>query len=179
MKSKRFWSVLGILAVLAAAFTIRALAQTQPPVHLSGLINDYAPEGNSTTSQWEIRGEWNMTMQGASGTANFSAALTMERSDYWLTLNPGSVLTPGDRSPHTHHITMVNAAVIPLPNGGFSITGPVSVTGNGNPALAGSTLEVDITGGSSVPYSNITLTFGGAAATHFGSQKVHGVVGVN
>jgi hypothetical protein len=43
-----------------------------------------------------------------------------------------------------------------------------------------STLQVCVTGGDEVPYSvtnsNITLVFGGPAATHFGPQAIHGVV---
>ena len=39
-----------------------------------------------------------------------------------------------------------------------------------------STLQVDVTGGDLVAYSNVTLTFGGDAAKHFGTNPVAGVV---
>jgi len=48
---------------------------------------------------------------------------------------------------------------------------------NGNLAgFSGSLVDVQITGGEAVPYSNITLTFGGSASSHFGHQPLHGVV---
>jgi hypothetical protein len=37
-------------------------------------------------------------------------------------------------------------------------------------------LQVCITGGSDVTYSNMTLVFTGPATTHFGSQAIHGAV---
>jgi hypothetical protein len=68
--------------------------------------------------------------------------------------------------------------------GGFQISGTVSlVTGNGSIAPfdpttpPASTLQVCVTGGNEVPYSNMTMVFGGPAAMkHFGTQAVHGVV---
>ncbi|MDE3135076.1 MAG: hypothetical protein KGL59_00750 [Acidobacteriota bacterium] len=172
---------LRIIGVVALAVSLGALAQSPSPVHLSGLINDYTLEHDPNTGNvvgpWEIRGEWSMTMQGASGTANFSAYVTMEHSDYW-TENFGNLDSSSSRNPHTHHITMVGGVVAPITNG-FSVTGPISVTGNGNAAFPGSTLEVDITGGDTVAQSNIVLKFMGGAAGHFGSQPVHGVVAFN
>ena len=47
---------------------------------------------------------------------------------------------------------------------------------NGSPALTSSTLTIDPTGGTSAAYSNITLTFGGDARGHFGTQPVNGFV---
>jgi hypothetical protein len=87
-----------------------------------------------------------------------------------VTFSPLSVLT--------HHLTLVDATVTPLTNG-FRVTGPVIATGNGAyPAPCGpnSTLQIDITGGNSVAYSNIQLTFTGDATKHFGTQPINGVV---
>jgi len=48
---------------------------------------------------------------------------------------------------------------------------------NGNVAgFSGSPVDVHLTGGDTLPYSNITLTFGGGAVSHFGDQPFHGVV---
>jgi hypothetical protein len=68
--------------------------------------------------------------------------------------------------------------VTPLANG-FQVTGAATITGNGNfpPPFGGSsTLQINITGGNSVAFSNIQLTLTGDAAAHFGSQPVNGVV---
>ena len=101
----------------------------------------------------------------------------MERSDYYLVINPA--LDPENlatRNAHTHHITLEDAVVTPIA-GGFRLTGPATVTGNGAPAPFGaSTLQVDIIGGSVVSFSNLKLTFGGGAASHFGSQPLSGAV---
>jgi hypothetical protein len=40
-----------------------------------------------------------------------------------------------------------------------------------------STLIIDVTGGNAVAFSNIAVTFENDAATHFGMQPMHGVVG--
>ena len=162
MKSKGFWWVAQIGVLLA--LSIGALAQTPTQVKFSGLFNDYTPA--SVSSAWEVRGEWSLKVNGDSGTADFSAALTMGLS------------TPTARNAHTHHITLVDGVVTPLANG-FRVTGTPTITGNGSyppPFGANSTAQIDITGGNTVTFSNIKLTFGGDAATHFGSQPVNGVV---
>jgi hypothetical protein len=177
MNRKSMMWALRIIGVVALAVSLGALAQSPSPMHLSGLINDYTPEhdnNGNVVGPWEVRGEWTMNLQGDSNTANFSAYLTMERSDYW-TENFGNLDTPSSRNPHTHHISMAGGVVAPIAHG-FSVTGPITVTGNGNAAFPGSSLEVDITGGDAVAHSNITLKFTGGAAGHFGSQPIHGVV---
>ena len=55
------------------------------------------------------------------------------------------------------------------------------ITGNGSTAPfettpPTSTLQIDITGGNLVVFSNVALTFGGAAVKHFGSNPLAGVV---
>jgi hypothetical protein len=171
MKSKAFWLVAHI-GVLVLAASIGALAQTPTLMNFRGLINDYTPA--SVSGPWEVRGQWSLKVKGDSGTADFSAALTMVRSDLGVT----DLNSPAARNAHTHHITVVDGTVTPLTNG-FRVSGPATITGNGNypPPFGGSsTLQIDIVGGNSVAYSNIKLTFGGDAAGHFGSQVVNGVV---
>lgn len=65
--------------------------------------------------------------------------------------------------------------------GGFEVSGPVTITKDGSPApFSPSELHVDITGGTSVEFSNIRLMFLGdpitSATIHFGTQAIHGVV---
>ncbi len=171
MKSKGFWWVVQI-GVFVLAISTGALAQVPTPVHFRGTINDFTPA--SVGGPWEISGTWSLDLNGDSGEADFSAALTMVRSDLGVTdLNSAK-----QRSAHTHHITLVNGTVTPLANG-FEVTGPVTITGNGNfppPFGTPSTATIDIVGGNSVAFSNIKVTLTGAAVIHFGSQPINGVV---
>lgn len=156
----------------------------------SGTVNDYSP---STVSggPYEIHGQWSVALNNA-GTADFTADLNMETSDYGITgatqVDPAN---PGTRNPHTHHISMTNGtvsydmSVCPANNpattsAGLVITGTATTTGNGGPApfesKGSSTLQICITGGSQVQFSNVTLVYTGPATTHFGPQPIHGVV---
>jgi hypothetical protein len=182
---------LAAFAFFVLAFsTYAALAQERQPVdHYSGLINDYSPS-NVKGGPWEMHGQWTLDLQRWWGVADFTADMTM--SDYGTTAGVLDA-TKGGQGAHTHHIKLTNAAVVwnmdgcpafsPATTTGFQISGTVSlITGNGGPAPfekmnpPESTLQVCVTGGSEVSYSNITLVFGGPATTHFGPQAVHGVV---
>lgn len=159
-------------------------------VHFRGVIHDYTPS-TVTGGPYEMRGEWALDIQ-RTGTANFTADLTMETSDYG-TSNASQVdpANPGTRTPHTHHISVTNAAVSydtsvcpannPATTGpGVVVTGTATTTGNGSPApfesKGASTLQVCVTGGSTVSFSNMSLVYTGPAAAHFGTQAIHGVV---
>ena len=190
MRRQRY--ITGICGIaMAVAAMVLAQAQDLRPVHFSGVINDYSP---STVSggPYEIRGDWSLDVQRGSGTANFSADLNMETSDYGISnatmVDPAN---PATRSPHTHHISMTNATVSyntsacpannpPTTVSGLMVTGTAPTTANGGPAPFDpnntSTLQVCIMGGSGVSYSNVTLVYSGLATTHFGSQPIHGVV---
>jgi len=166
------------------------LAQDLRQVHFKGTINDYSP---STVSggPYEIRGTWSLDVQ-RSGTANFSADLTMQTSDYGISdATKVDPTNPATRSPHTHHITMTNAAVSydtsvcpansPATTGsGVVVTSTATTTGNGSPApfesKGTSSIQVCITGGSTVEFSNMSLVYTGPATGHFGPQAIHGVV---
>ncbi len=187
MRSKACWWAVNVITVLVLGIASGALAQNPPPPeHLSGLISDYTPE-TGVSGPWEIRGAWSLDLKGHSGTANFSAILNMTHSDYWIVLNPSAVddnsATTG-RHPHTHHITLDDAVVTRISDNEFTVTGPVNVTGDGSPApfmknctsSTPCTLTLDIVGGTTVEFSNITLTFGGPPTGHFGKQAIHGVV---
>ena len=170
MNSKRFWWVARIGALVLVS--IGLVAQTPQPVHFNGTINDFTPA--SVGGPWEISGTWSLDLQGDSGEANFSAALTMVRSDLGVTdLNSAK-----QRSAHTHHMTLVGGTVTPLANG-LEVTGPVTIRANGNfppPFGTPSTATIEIVGGNSVAFSNIKVTLMGAAVAHFGPQPINGVV---
>jgi hypothetical protein len=142
-------------------------------VTLTGEINDHT---TPPLGSWEIHGVWTMNVRGNSGKADFTAALTMERSDYWL-LSAANPSDPAARSPHTHHVS-VNDGLVSVIAKGFRVSGPATVTGNGGtpPFGTSSTLQVDVTGAELVTYSNIALTFGGDALNHFGGNPIAGVV---
>jgi hypothetical protein len=165
-------------AVLMLAITTCVVAQTPAPTQFSGVINDYTPSTSSPAGPWEMRGPWTLTLNQDTSKADFSATLTMELSDY--TRNPSNVdstsATTG-RMQHTHHIMIEAGTVTQNPTGGFELSGPATITKDGSPApLKASTLSVNIIGGTSVGFSNITLQFQGGATVHFGPQLIHGVV---
>jgi hypothetical protein len=177
MKNKSFRLAVRI-GVLVLAVSIGALAQAPKHMIFRGLISDYTPQtiNSQPVGTWEMRGVWSLKVKGWDGKADFSAALAMVHSDLGVT--GGDLNSSVARGAHTHHITLVDATVTPLANG-FRVSGPAIVTGNGAfPAPFGpnSALQIDITGGNTIAYSNIQLTFTGDAVKHFGSQPINGVV---
>jgi hypothetical protein len=180
MKSKNLSRAICMAVVVVLTVSAGALARpwSGTPTHFSGVINDYSPSDVIPTGPWEIRGPWSLTLRKDCDKADFSAALTMELSDYTRTpANVDSTSGATSRMQHTHHITIEGGTVSTLSTGGIEVTGPVTITKDGSPApLASSTLTVDITGGTTVEYSNITLLFDGGALVHFGTGLIHGVV---
>jgi hypothetical protein len=182
--------ICGIAIALYGVAVVRAQAQDLRIVHFSGVINDYSP---STVSggPYEIRGDWSLDVE-RTGTANFSADLTMETSDYGITsATQVDPTNPATRSPHTHHISVTNATVSydisvcpannpPTTGTGLVVTGTATTSGNGSPASfeskGSSTVQVCIIGGSEVDFSNMTLVYSGPATGHFGPQPIHGVI---
>jgi hypothetical protein len=199
MSSKMYSWMLRIIALLALVSASSTMAQERLPERLGGIINDYTPLVPATptkpsSSLYEMRGHWSLDWKGNSGKADFSAFMTMELSDYWILYSNSDATKPNIRGAHTHHITMTDATVSsdtsetsscpadnPATTPRFVVSGPANfITGNGNSApfeKNGPTmLQVCITGGSDVTYSNMTLVFTGPATTHFGSQAIHGAV---
>jgi hypothetical protein len=191
---KRLGYKTGICAIavaLAAIALVRAQAQDLRPVHFSGVISDFSPS-TVAGGPYAIRGDWSLDVQRGSGTANFSADLNMETSDYGISdataVDPAN---PATRSPHTHHISLTNApfsydtSVCPANSpattvSGLVVTGKEITTANGGPSPFdpnnASTLQICIMGGPQVSYSNLTLVYTGPATGHFGAQPIHGVV---
>jgi hypothetical protein len=173
MTSKDFRKLASI-GVIVLAVSIGALAQAPTQMKFRGLFTDYTPA--NVGGPWEIGGDWSLALDGDSDKVDFSAALTMVHSDLGVT--KGDLNTPKARNAHTHHVTLVDGTVTPLVNG-FRVTGTAIITANGTyppPFGPSSTMQIDITGGNSVTFSNIQLTFLGEATAHFGSQPINGVV---
>jgi hypothetical protein len=196
MNSKSFSSVARTIAALALTLPFGALAQGPMPEHLGGIINDYTA-ATGVSGPWEMHGTWSLKIDGKSDKADFSAVMTMEHPDSWIAVNPGlpgkpNVDNPAARSPHTHHITMTDAMISydtsvcpadsPSTTVRLVVIGQPSITGNGSAApfeaKGPSTLQVCITGGTEVEFSNITMAFTSSspATVHFGTQAIHGVV---
>ena len=167
INSYRTVACIGVIGLLTG---IAGTAQAPVQMRLSGLINDYSAAGGP----WHIHADWVLQVRGESARADFTAAVAMVHSDLWVLLTQADPANTEARSPHTHHVTLTNGDVTALANG-FRVNGTASITGNGNPSFV-SPVQIDITGGSDVRYSNISLTFGGAAATHFGTAPLNGVV---
>lgn len=192
MKSKALTSAVRMLSLILLISATCALAQDRRSVHFNGLINDYSPLSATVKgSPWEMHGQWSMDVNPEKGTADFSADMTM--SGYGKTSTGAVDPTQPLVNPHTHHIRLTHVKVTwgmidcptyqtPVPTMGFQLNDTVSLlTGNGLLAPfetdpPSSTLQVCVTGGNEVSFSNITLVFSGPAATHFGPQAIHGVV---
>lgn len=180
-----------VCAFFVFALAAGALAQDPLPRHFSGLINDFSPS-TVKGGPYEMHGTWSLELHRHRGTADFSAAMTMETSDYGIPEGIVNPAQPSTRSAHTHHLALTDATVTfdmtgcpafkPATTMGFQVNGTVSlITGNGGPAPfetdpPSSKLQVCITGGPDVARSNITLVFTGPATSHFGPQAINGVV---
>jgi hypothetical protein len=190
MKNKTLTSAVRVVSLLLLV-SAGAVSEERRPVHFSGLINDYSPSSMTVKgSPWEMHGQWSMDLNGERGTADFLADMTM--SGYGTTAEGAVDATQGGQTPHTHHIRLTNVSITwdmigcptvsPATTTGFQVNGTVSlVTGNGSnapfePTPPTSTLQVCVTGGNEVTRSNVSMVFGGPAATHFGPQAIHGVV---
>jgi hypothetical protein len=196
MKSRSVICAVGVLSVLVLLPGAGAAAQSRSEVHLSGLINDYSPS-TVKGGPWEMHGQWTLSINESSGTADFSADMTM--SGYGKTASGAVDPTQAGVGAHTHHIKLTGAAITwdttgcpPFNPGyvmgyGFQIKKTVKLmTGNGSNAPfettpPSSVLQVCVSGGEgndSILLSNITLQFetGSPAITHFGPQAIHGVV---
>jgi hypothetical protein len=190
---RRVKSMTGICGIAIGVFGVAlmpAQAQDLRPVHFSGVLSDYSPS-TVAGGPYEIRGEWALDVIRG-GTANFSADLNMETSDYGITgATAVDPTNPATRSPHTHHISMTNVSVsydtsvCPANSpattvSGLVVNGTATTTGNGGPATfeakGPSTLQVCIMGGTEVTFSNVTIVYTGPATGHFGAQPIHGVV---
>ena len=178
----------------SGASAFHAARAEGPFIQLTGVINGYTPATIKLggAGPWEVRGTWSLRLNLRTQTADFTADLTMERSDLWVLTAEAAIppanppVTPDNttlRMSHTHHIALTHQKITMIPNG-FQLSGIATITKDGSPApLTSSPLQVAFTGGSSLLISNVALTFlapnpdpGTAANSHFGSLPILGVV---
>jgi hypothetical protein len=174
MKSKSLLWATRIIGLLVVVGVTGVIAGTRAPNHFAGVINDYTAVAGGT-GPWEVRGPWTLDVNERTGKADFSAAVTMELTDFALS---GTNIGTSTRTQHTHHLTVVGGTVTSI-TGGFEVMGPVTITKDGGSApmsIQGSSLVIDVTGGTLVEFSNVALTFEDGAAGHFGTTPLHGVV---
>ena len=206
MKNKAPVWAMPVSTVMVLAISMSAIGQeNRLPAHFSGLIDDYTPS-TVKGGPYEMHGSWSLDLHRSadSVTAQFSAHLNMETSDYGIVNGNVDPMDPTTRGAHTHDIVLTgpvefnangcptSTAAVPPPTApppltttGFQFTGTVSlIAANGSqapfepapPLPPTSMLTVCVTGGADVGYSNITLVFGPPASNHFGLQAIHGVV---
>src|SRR5688572_27967593 len=146
-----------------ALIVTQASAQNPAPSHLGGTIGDYVwVESGPGLGAWFVSGEWSMHVEGASGKADFTASLQGVRSDLWVLQNSMNPAT-ANRGSHTHHIGITKGQVTSIPNG-FKVSGTATISANGNLApYSNALVEVEITGGNLLQFSNMKLTFFGMA----------------
>src|ERR1700733_802238 len=117
-----------VIAVLRLATSTVAFARFPQRALFQGTLNDYTPASPPVSGPWEVRGPWSLVVNGRTDKADFSAALTMERSDQGAIANAPTPPTgtnpldnPALRSAHTHHITLLNGKIVRITNG-FTVT---------------------------------------------------------
>ena len=165
------------LVIMALAVGGHASAEGPARPRLSGTFNDYVwVETGAGAGAWHVTGEWTAQVRGKSGKGRFIASLLGVRSDLWVLTTDADPANPALRTPHTHHVGLIDADVTLLPNG-IRFTGIATITTNGSVApFSGAPVQIDITGGGLIRFSNIQLTFLGGAVEHFGPQPYDGVV---
>ena len=153
------------VVTIALAAAGQAAAQSNAQTKVEGVINDYTDVA-SASGPWHITGDWSAHLKGNSGKVDFVASIAMIRS------------TSG-AAPHTHHIGLTDGTVTAVANG-YRISGTAVITSNGTVAgFSGSQIDIEITGGTALTFSNVKITFGGAGAIgHFGDLPLDGVVTV-
>jgi hypothetical protein len=172
---------MSLLATMALAIGTHAFAEENAGKvlrgPLSGTFNDYVwVEAAAGAGAWHVTGQWTARVKGNSGKGEFTGSLLGVRSDLWVLETFADPANPALRTPHTHHVGLLDAEVTVIPNG-IRLEGTAIITANGSVApYSNSTVRVDITGGSLIRYSNIKLTFLGAAVEHFGPQPYDGLV---
>jgi hypothetical protein len=155
---------LALVAALAVVTSVTVPVRAAGPDKFEGVINEYTDPASSV-GLWHITGKWSVHLKGTSGKADFAASIAMIR--------PAT-----GASPHTHHVLLEDATVTTTANG-WNIEGEPTITTNGAPAFAGSTVKVEVTGDSVVLPSNVKFTFQGPAVGHFGAGAIDGVVAVD
>jgi hypothetical protein len=163
-----------VLCLTAFAIAINASFDTSSTRKLEGVINDFSPRSTVPTGPYLVNGPWSLQLH-PNGKANFTASLTMVRSDLWFIETGGDPESQADRNFHTHHVLVTDGQVSTV-GSAIVVDGTAIVTSNGNQVFPGSTAQIEVSGGTAVAPSNIKVTFGAPASGHFTSQPYEGVV---
>lgn len=163
-----------VLGLTGLAVATSAFSQTSSTRKLAGVINDFSPRSTVPTGPYVVNGTWLLQLH-PNGKAHFSASLTMVRSDLWMIEAGGDPESQADRNFHTHHVLVTNGQASTV-GGAIVVDGTAIVTSNGNQVFPGSTVRIEITGGTAVAPSNIKVTFGAPASSHFTNEPYEGVV---
>ena len=164
------------LALLVFVVAANAFYDAPSPTKLDGVINDFSPRSTVPTGPYLVNGLWSLQFH-PNGKADFAASLNMVRSDLWFVETAGDPESQVARNFHTHHVQMTSGQFA-IVNNTIVVTGPATVTSNGNEVFPGSTVQIEISGGTTVAPSNMRLIFSGPVAGHFTSQPYEGVVTV-
>jgi len=170
----RIFLLAACLVLTVLALSVEPFSQTTSPIKLSGVINDFSPRATTPTGPYLVSGPWSLKLHPQGG-AEFTASLTMVRSDMWFADTSSDPDVESNRNFHSHHVQVTAGQVTTVGNA-IQISGPATVTSNGNQVFAGTTVLVELTGGTTVAPSNLKMTFVGPAAAHFTSQPYDGVV---
>lgn len=165
-----------VLCLTAFASAINASFDTPSTRKLEGVINDFSPRSTLPAGPYLVNGSWSLQLH-PNGRADFTASLTMVRSDLWFIETGGDPESQTDRNFHTHHVLVTDGQVSTVGNA-IVVDGEAIVTSNGIQVFAGSTVRIEISGGTAVAPSNIKLIFGEPASSHFTNQPYEGVVRV-
>jgi hypothetical protein len=163
-----------VLCLTAFAIVIDASYETSSTTKMEGVINDVSPRSTGPTGPYLVNGPWSLQLH-PNGKADFTALLTMVRSDLWFIETGGDPESEADRNFHTHHVLVIDGQVSTV-GSAILVDGTAIVTSNGNQVFPGSTVQIEISGGTAVAPSNIKLRFGAPASGHFTSQPYEGVV---
>src|SRR5215216_6267347 len=134
------------LTVFATAFN--ASVQTSNTRNLAGVINDFSPRSTVPAGPYLVNGPWSLQLH-PNGKSEFTASLTMVRSDLWFIETGGDPESQAARNFHTHHILMTDGEVSTV-GSAIVVNGTAVVTSNGNQVFPGSTVQIEISGGTAV-----------------------------
>ena len=169
--NKRIHWCLASLAAIVVILGVEGLAQPAAPKELGGIIHDYLLTNGE---RWHVSGEWVLQLKADRSTGDFTAMFIGVPRDSPPT-NAGSAA-------HTHFVSIVDGdiTVTEDANGRKTLTviGAGTFTGNGNlqRAYTGSRVEIRITGGDTIAYSNFGMTISAPASEHYGDETFHGLV---
>ena len=167
-----------VLALTALILTGNALQGDSNPNKFEGVINDFSPPSTNPAGPYLVSGPWSLQLH-PDGKANFDASLTMARSTCLLASGNPICVDEMQRNFHTHHVQVTEGQVSTVGTT-IIVTGAATVTSNGGqpPVLAGSAVQIELSGGTLLAPTNIKLTFVGGAAAHFTGEPYEGVVRV-